>query len=160
MEQTEPLGPQASPAERALLAPRGQKEIKEAREKKVTQGRTEWGIQASPGPLDPLDLWSTCQRRTAQWPVCQDPRAGRGTQAFLDLLGRRVTWAPKASGASRDPRVKRVNLAVSSVLMAELWPSPRKEPRESQASEDPRVHTDGLGTRERSASLDGRAALA
>lgn len=44
-------------------------------------------------------------------------------------------------------------------LMAEPWATPRKEPRESQASEDPRVLMGDLGTRVKSASLDGRVVL-
>lgn len=43
--------------------------------------------------------------------------------------------------------------------MAECWPPPRKEPRENLAFEDLRVRMDGLGTRERLASLDDRVVL-
>lgn len=77
-------------------------------------------------------------------------------QAFLDLLDRRVTWVPKASRVFRGPRVRRENQAPSLALMAESWATPRREPRENQASEDPRVLMDDLGTRVKLASLDGR----
>lgn len=77
-------------------------------------------------------------------------------QAFLDLLDQRVTWVPKASGVFQDPRVRRESQALSLALMAELWVMPRREPRENQAFEDPRVLMDGLGTRVKLASPDGR----
>lgn len=77
-------------------------------------------------------------------------------QAFLDLLDRRVTWVPKARGVFRGPRVRRESQALSLAPMAELWVSPRREPRENQAFEDPRVLMDGLGTRVKLASPDGR----
>lgn len=81
-------------------------------------------------------------------------------QASLDLLGRRVTWVPKASGVFQDPRVRRENRALSLALMAEAWAMPRKEPRENQASEDPRVLMGDPDTRVKSASRDGRVAPA
>lgn len=68
-----------------------------------------------------------------------------------------MTWVPKASRVFQGPRVRRESQAVSLALMAEPWATPRREPRENQASEDPRVRTDGLGTRVKLASLDGRA---
>lgn len=55
--------------------------------------------------------------------------------------------------------MRRESRALSLALMAEPWATPRKEPRESQASEDPRVLMGDLGTRVKSASLDGRVVL-
>lgn len=49
--------------------------------------------------------------------------------------------------------------ALSLALTAEPWALPRKEPRENQASEDPRVLMGDLGTRVKLASLDGRVVL-
>lgn len=158
LEQMEPLGSLASPAERALLGPRGQRETEAAGEKRETQGRTESGSQASPAPPDPRGLWSTCRSRTEPSGACRDPRVGPASQAFLDLRGPRATWALRANEAPQDPRVRRVSLAASSAPMAVPWALPRKEPRESRASAGPRAHTDGLGTRERLAFLDGRVA--
>lgn len=77
-------------------------------------------------------------------------------QAFLDLLGQRVTWVPKASRVFQGPRVRKVSQVLSLALMAEPWALPRKEPRENRAPEDPRVLMGVLGTRVKSASLDGR----
>lgn len=69
MVQTAPLGFLAFPAKRAWLEPRDQKEKKEPRERKVTQGRTEWGSQGPPGPPDSRGPLSTCRRsRTEQCP--------------------------------------------------------------------------------------------
>lgn len=118
-EQMEVPGSPASPAERARLEPRGQKEKKGPRERKATQGRTEWGSQASLDPLDPQGLSSTCRSRTEQWPACRDPRAAPGSLAFPDQPGRRETWAPKASRASQDPRARRVSRVQSLAPMAE-----------------------------------------
>lgn len=65
--QTDPLGFLAFPAKRAYLEPRDPKERKGTRERKVTQGRTEWGSQGPPGPPDSRGPLSTCQRiRTEQ----------------------------------------------------------------------------------------------
>lgn len=88
--------------------------------------------------------------------MCQDLRASRATQAFLDPLDRRVTWVPKASRAFQGPRVRRESQAPSSALMAKPWALPIKEPRENQAFEDPRVLMGGLGTKVILAFLDGR----
>lgn len=151
-------GSPASLAERAQPEPRDPKEKKGPRERKVTQGGMEWGSLASPDPPGPQDLSSTCRSRTERWQACRDLRAGRGTQAFLDRLGQREIWAPKASGAPRDPRARRASRARSSAPMAARWALPRKEPRESPASEDRRVHMDGRGTKGRLASLGGRVA--
>lgn len=159
LEPMEPVGSLASLAERAQRGPRDLKETKGALEKEVTQERMEWDSQACLGPQDPQGPWSTCRSRTEQWQAHQGLRAGPASQASLDLLDRRVTQVPEASRASQDPRVRRGSLAVSSALMAEPWALPRKEPRESQASVDPRVRMGGLGTRVRSAFLDGRVAL-
>lgn len=159
LEPMEPRASLASLAERAQLGPRGPKETKGAPEKGVSQDRMEWDSQACLGPQDPQGPWSTCRSRTEQWPVCQGLRAGLASRASLDLLDQRATRAPEESRGSQDPRVRRASLVASSALTAEPWALPRKEPRESQASEDPRVPMGGLGTRARSAFLDGRVAL-
>lgn len=70
-----------------------------------------------------------------------------------------MTWVPKASRVFRGPRVRRESQALSLALMAEPWAMPRREPRESQAFEDPRVLMEDLGTRVKLASLDGRVDL-
>lgn len=67
-----------------------------------------------------------------------------------------MTWVPKASRVFQGPRVRKASQVLSLALMAEPWALPRKEPRENQASEDPRVLMGDLGTRVKSASLDGR----
>lgn len=149
-----------SPGKKVQVGPRGPKERKGARGKGESQEEMEWDSRAFLGPLDPQGLWSTCPVRMEPLQVCQDLRAGRGSQVFQDPPGQRVTWVPKASKASRGPRVRRGSLVPSSAPMAELWALPRKEPRESQVFEDPRVHMGGPGTRARSASLDGRVAPA
>lgn len=118
-EQTELLGSPAFLAGRVQPGSRDQKEKKGPRERKATQGRTEWGSQASRDPLDPQGLLSTCRSRTERWRACRAPRAGWGSQASPDQPGRRETWAPEASRASRDPRARRVSRAWSSALTAE-----------------------------------------
>lgn len=70
-----------------------------------------------------------------------------------------MTWVPKASRVFQGPRVRKVSQALSLALTAEPWALPRKEPRENQASEDPRVLMGDLGTRVKLASLDGRVVL-
>lgn len=159
LEQMAPAGSLASQAVKAQLGPWDPKERKGVREKKVTQGRTAWASLASPGPQDPRAPWSMCRNRTEHWPVCQVLRAGRALQASLDLLGQRATRAPKAHRAPRDPRVRKGSQVASLALTAEPWVLCRREPRVSLASVDPRDHMDGLGTREKSAFLDGRVAL-
>lgn len=52
--------------------------------------------------------------------------------------------------------MRKESQALSSALMAEPWAMPRREPRESQAFEDLRVLMDGLDTKVKLASLDGR----
>lgn len=116
-EQTELPGCPASPAERAQLDPRDQKERRAPGETKETPGRTEWGSRASRDPLDPQGLSSMYQ--TERWRACQAPRAARGLQASPDRPGQRVTWAPKASQASRDPRARRASQAQSSAPTAD-----------------------------------------
>lgn len=157
-EKSEQTELPASLAERARLEPRDPKEKKGPRERKATQGRMEWDSQASPAPPGPLGLSSTCRSRIGRWRVCRAPRAARGLQAFPDLPGQKETWAPEASRAPRGPRVRRVSRAWSSAPTGEQRPWPRREPRVSLAFEDPRAHMGGQGTRERSASLDGRVA--
>lgn len=144
--------------ERGQLAPQGQKERKGAREKRETRGRTAWDSQASLDPQGLRDVRSMCQMRREQWQACQDLRAGRATQAFPDLLDRRVTWVPKARRDFQGLRARRESQARSSAPKAKPWALPRKEPRENQAFEDLRVLMGGLGTRVRLASLDGRVA--
>lgn len=119
LEQTEHLASPASQAERVQLDPRDQKEKRGLRERKETQGRMEWGSQDSRDLLDPQDLSSTCRSRTECWRACQAPRAVRASLASPDQPGQRETWAPKASRASRDPRVRRESRARSSALTAE-----------------------------------------
>lgn len=158
MVQTGPLDSLASLEERAWPEPRVQKEKRGPRERKATQGRMEWGSQAPPDHPELQAPSSTCQSRTEPWRSPMEPRASRDMQVSQDRPGQRETWGPEASRDPQDPRVRRVNRAWSLAPTAECWPLPRKEPRESPASEDPRVRTDGLGTRERSASLGGRVA--
>lgn len=67
LELTEPPASQAFLGERVLLGPRDPKEKRGVKEKKETQGRTEWGSPACPGPLDPRGLWSTCRSKMEQW---------------------------------------------------------------------------------------------
>lgn len=157
--QVGPPGFLASPAERAWTEPRDQKEKKGPRERKATQGRMEWGSQAPPGLPDLRGLSSTCRSRTEQWPWPTESRASRGMRASPGQPGRRETWAPEACRAPRDPRARRGSRAQSPALTAECWAWPRKEPRGSPASEDPRVRMGGPGTRARLASPDDRAVL-
>lgn len=66
--QADPLGFPASRAEKVWTEPRDQKEKKGPRERKETQGRTEWGSRGPPGPPDLQGLSSMCRSRTEQWP--------------------------------------------------------------------------------------------